>query len=461
MIGSRNQGLTFGILIAAFTVAVPAIAQESPGGAIVVSTGLISNLVARPIDESQDISQTVMGTYTEGTVVTKGRLDAQFLPANGYGLLELRLLGTATLGSGVGYNGPVTIYSSSRTSIDARKRILLTSSGLRWQPSDVQCSTQIVIHAIEAHRRVIERMAWRRAGRMQGSVEQAASWQGEIRTGQSIDRLVNRGLATGNDMIHERLGPSGKQLDLASRLRINTTSARLFAVMFPSADIAVDLGPHPRIDPRADGGIVLHEVLVGDVGRTLLSGSTVSDKEMLSLMNLLVGSHPRPLWVHAREPRWKVTFAKAEPLSVRFSDGQVRFRLTIDRVEIDGQETVESMVVAADYQLEISEDGPVLIRRGHVRVLDEFENKLPELSIGQQFMRRKFRGVFLPKIRFLGLIPPAGSNWAPLRGLELKQLTSHNGWLTLVYEIAPDTKRAPLPIMLAPTAEMSEDSVTR
>jgi len=432
--------------------------QPTPGGALVVSDRLVNHLVARPIDESERIAHTLMGTYTEGTLVTQGHLEVQFIPATGRGVLELRLRGTATLGSGIGYSGPVTIYSSSKTSIDARKQIALTSSGLRWQPSEVGCSTQIAIHGIEARRRIVERLAWRKAGRMQPSVERAASRQAELKTAQSMDSLVDRGLGTGNGMLEEKLGPTARKLDLSSRLQISSTSSRLHAVMFPSARVPARVGNYPPINRRHDGAITLHELLVGDVGRTLLSDVTVRDDEMLAMMKLLVGDAPRPLWVHAREPRWSVTFAQDEPFCVRFSDQQVRFRLRIAHVQIEDEKTELPLMIAADYRLQISEDGPVLIREGQVKILNPNEALPPQRTAAEGFVRRKFRGVLLPEIRLLGLIPPAGSNWNPLRSLELKELTSRDGWLTLGYQIPENSTRAPLPVTLAPTAIATDDT---
>jgi hypothetical protein len=420
-----------------------------------------SYLVARPIEETQHIAQTIMGTHTEGRVVTKGRIDARFVPADEHAVLEFRLMGSATMDSCVGHVRRVTIFSSSRTEIDAVKRIFLTSEGVRWLPSDAHCSTQIAIHAIEAQRRIAERIAWRRAARTKGSVEQAASRQAERRTVEAVDRLADRGLESGNDVIRDNLGPSARKLDLKSRLRVRSTATQLRAQMFLAQDIPVRLEKGPSIDDRHDVAIVLHEALVGDVAETLLAGTTVRDDELLSMMKLLTGSPPRPLWVHDREPRWSVTLAEAEPLSVRFSNGGVRFRLYLDRVAVDGRETAAPTVVAADYKLEISRDGPHLSRRGPVQLLDESDRSLSQPSAAQQLVRRKFRGVFLPEIRLLGLIPPAGSNWEPLRALELKQLTSQEGWLSLGYQIAPDAERSPLPVSLTPLAEAPDDSAVR
>ncbi|MCE9554033.1 MAG: hypothetical protein K8T91_11750 [Planctomycetes bacterium] len=447
-----DRFLCCGLLTAALASAMPLPAQESPGGVIVVSDGLVRALVARPIEERHSIVQTLMGTYTEGTVIIKGQLDVQFVPSRRSGELELRLRGTATLADAIGYSGPVTVRSSSQTTIDAIKRISLTTAGLQWQPSQVRCSTQIEIQDIEARRRIIERMAWRRAGRMQASVEQAASRQAERQTAHSMDRLADRGLETGSDVLREKMRQYVTMLELRKRLHIRTTEERLVMAMFPSSERPLTMSYQPPVDRQSDGTVVLHEALAGDVSQSLLAGCQVRDDEFLAMMKLLVGDAPRPLWVHARQPRWSVTFAKTRPLDVHFSQGQVRFRMALDRLLIDGKEAVEPMNLEANYALSISADGPVLVRRGPVHLQDESGRTLAEPTAAQQFVGRKLGGVFLPEIRFLGLIPPAGSNWEPLRGLELKELTSENGWLKLSYQLVPNTHRAPLPISLEPQA---------
>jgi hypothetical protein len=128
----------------------------------------------------------------------------------------------------------------------------------------------------------------------------------------------------------------------------------------------------------------------------------------------------------------------------------------IDRTTRGARRFDRPLAISAKYALEKTRDGPRLVRQGEVAVdflEDEDDaaetadqpNIEPIEAELKQFLLRKFNGVFLAELYFDGLMPPAGGSWGKLRSLDLKQLTSRDGWLALGYErpsAAPVTETA-------------------
>jgi hypothetical protein len=67
-----------------------------------------------------------------GNATMKGRLSIDLIPSENSAAIDLLLTGT-TYSNNTGYNGPVTIFSTGVTSVDARKRVLIDAEGISVQ----------------------------------------------------------------------------------------------------------------------------------------------------------------------------------------------------------------------------------------------------------------------------------------------------------------------------------------
>ncbi len=131
-----------------------------------VSADIVGVGIAEKIDDVSDIRDCILGTDIEATAHTTGQTSVALAPDLNFGVFDTLFFGT-TLSDSVGYHKPVMIYSSSTTDLAARKRLWIGADGLSSYPAASNAETSIQIHDIQSSkgRRLVERMAWKRAGK--------------------------------------------------------------------------------------------------------------------------------------------------------------------------------------------------------------------------------------------------------------------------------------------------------
>ena len=142
---------------------------------------------AEQINETMTIQDCILGTAAS-TCRIRWANHAVLRPYDDAGVIDTLFCGISN-GSSVGYHHPVTIYSSSVTELSACKRMWITQDGLSAHPSIACAAAHIEVQDIQhcKDRQMIERMAWRRAGKQQSEAEAIASSHAEQRLNERVN----------------------------------------------------------------------------------------------------------------------------------------------------------------------------------------------------------------------------------------------------------------------------------
>ncbi|MCE9524785.1 MAG: hypothetical protein K8R36_01875, partial [Planctomycetales bacterium] len=151
-----------------------------------VSQHFLAAAIEDDIDQTQGVTDYILGTSLHGTAHMTGRTRVALQPNEEQAQFDINLTGQA-LSSNVGYNGPVTIYSTGATSISGRKSLYMNDMGLTDSPAAASCATNSNIYSIAAKCRLIEKVAWKRAGQQQGQAESIASEHAAVRVQGQMD----------------------------------------------------------------------------------------------------------------------------------------------------------------------------------------------------------------------------------------------------------------------------------
>jgi len=409
---------------------------DRPNGYIQISRSFIAGMLERPITHSCSVDEELLGTVSHGTATTRGQVTVEFQPSDRRGVLDICLRGQTVMDDNVATKGPATIYSSTRTQVEARKRVEFDATGLDVTRTRAHCTTDMSIDNIAADRALIERIAWRRAEKMQPELQQAASRKAEQRVEEMFDEEANVPLVKAQDFLMSqfrhpllRMGAFPETFRFSTRpgyLRVTIRQREAFQLAAPNAP--------PAIDPTDDMSFLVHQSLLNNSTERLLGGRTLDDKQLLEFMKILTGSSPRPLWVHERADRWAAVCADERPLEMEFRDGRITITFRLQGIDRDGEHAQVPVSVAGTFAMASTIDGVKLTRQGDLDIAvgrpDESASQNDELYT---FVRRKFRGVLMPEIYFDGLVPPAGSSWDRLRNLAITRLDARDGWLTIAY----------------------------
>ena len=125
--------------------------------------------IAGPVDEVAPIRDCILGTDISGTGRTVGQTTVSLFPDADEAVFDIILLAVNNSQS-VGRNGPVCVYTTGRTGIGVCKRVWMDADGLSAHPAAANAETHTTISDICAVNgsQLIERIAWRRAGKQQG-----------------------------------------------------------------------------------------------------------------------------------------------------------------------------------------------------------------------------------------------------------------------------------------------------
>ena len=415
--------------------------NQQPNLLIRASRDFLATGFEQPVDELTPVHDVILGTEVHGTGRTVGRVDLALVPDAHRGLFEIVLTGT-TRANTVGYNGPVTIYSSSVTQHRTTKPVAVTAEGLMGMLPQSNATTDTNIRDISAGGRcfggLIEKIAWRRAGQQQSAAEAEAARKAEIRAGGRLDQQAGERLAEANARFASRFrNPLLRRDQFPQILRMATNERHLYVTALQAdVDQIGAPGPPPPIETDPALTVRMHESWAGNFAAALIAGQTLTDERAQQLAKNMTGKIPDRLQTKQDEDPWSITFARIDPLTLLFDDGG--FTVTVrGRRFTSGDREFGAMNVTAVYKIQREGAGSRLIRQGELEIVPPDQPPGKPLTSQQvalrTLLRKKFDTLFEPEFKSDGL--KLGGRWERLGPLPLADMICDNGWLVLGWNL--------------------------
>jgi hypothetical protein len=412
-------------------------ATNQPNATGQISLRALNYFMQIPVNRTVAISENVLGTSVRGTAHTQGQVVPLLVPDSQRGSVQLRFTGTSHSPHMVGQNGPATIFSSATSRVDVRKMVVLDDQGIHLLPAEANADTRVSINGVTANRRVVERIARRRASRAETEAQAVTSQRTRLRLQQEIDRDAAGPLQQADAYFETGFRQPLRVRDaLPKFMRFMTTNEHLRLVVRQCSHSSLPSPTRiPEIDPRHDIAVAIHETAIESIYEVFFAGKTVIDRECLHTAHFISGEYPRTLRVHDRTPRWSVIFAQPLPLEVTFAEGLAGFTLHLTSLEYGDRRHEGDFIVSVRYRLERTPRGPRLDREGDLQVEGTITNSSGELMEALAVLRSKFSAVFPPVMTFDGLTPPTGGIWDKVGALELVKFEAEDGWLMVDYQL--------------------------
>jgi len=413
-----------------------------PNLLVEISADVVAAGIAEPVDDTTSVRDCILGTDIHGTAHTKGETSVALSPDSEMGVIDTLFFGV-TKSKSVGYNGPVTIFSSATTDMAARKRLWIHAGGLLSYPSVANAETKINIHGIQSRkgRRLIERMAWRRAGKQQAMAECIASRRAEQRLNKRIDQQADESLDRANQAYIDKFRrPFTERKLFPQTLRFSTTERALhvLGLQAGSGKLAAPGTPPPVVE-GADMSLRLHESMVNNLMLDALSGRTVQEEKVQATVTDLLGHLPEKMKGDEDGKPWAITFARRRPISVTFADDG--FEIIIRGAKFyKGGDAHPGMDISASYKIEKSPKGFKAVRVGDIRVFppDFVPDSGAKIDARRQVIRKllenRFSKVFEPEFLGEGLELPG--KWKSAGKMLPLQVVCRDGWLIIAWKRA-------------------------
>ena len=313
----------------------------------------------------------------------------------------------------VGRNGPVCIYSTGQTCLTANKRLWLDESGLHAYPAAASAQNSTTINNIVSikGRKMVERIAWNRAGKQLCEAEAIAGSHAAARLGARVDAQSDPSIRKANEQFEakgrkpldeRRAFPRGLSFDtLATALEIHGTEARQSQLAAPSAP--------PDLTRPAEISVRIHESMINNIAETVLTGMRLDD-DMVQRVSLdLLGRLPDQLKPEKNQEPFTIVFppenAREQPVTVSFVDGG--FTVTLRGQQyFTGEQRQPGMNVTAAYKFVKTPEGYKAIRQGDLQIYGFGQVPGTKRSLRQQgiytALQAKFGKIFEQEIKLQG-----------------------------------------------------------
>lgn len=349
------------------------------------------------INRIRPINDVILGTSVHGTAHVVGETRTQMLTnplQAGYSIN----LGAVANSNTVGYNGPVTIFSTGVTQLHGQKKIHFDDEigGMRPSPATASASTCTSINNICARSRLVTRIAWKRAMASKGAAEAEASAKAADNLRTEMNQQAVESTGNVNKNFEERYRVPLIIRGEYPRQFLTASSSKLMQVVISQLDQG-QLGAPAAPPPAPSGDIVaqIHESYVANYGRAMLAGQTFSALEMRQMMEQM-GAEVAPLSKIAEEQGIEgdereseavvklatsfLTFDTEVPLRAEFRGEHVLIVMRVDKAErtppgdptaTSLEEAFRSVEISALYRIERefpgqANEGDYVLRRDKI-----------------------------------------------------------------------------------------------
>ncbi len=246
-----------------------------------------------PTKKTDSVRDCILGTSIRGQATTCAQPSVLLCEAQAYAALKIQLNGVTTTNT-VGYQKPVQIRSVGRSTFLAEKCLTISDRLFTAGRASASACTNTTICSIKKVGRqllsnLIERIAWRRAGKQKPQAEAIASRKLEKRVEEEFDQK----LAGGQKYYAERFRSLLTLLGVAEMKFRSTCDHLMVGATFAKADqLAAGPQPAPTNDPANDLTIQIHQSFLEKLSEGEVPPEAL-DRLLEELLSNLPGSAAR------------------------------------------------------------------------------------------------------------------------------------------------------------------------
>lgn len=416
---------------------------QQPNLYVDVAARLVNAAVGGAVDETLPLNDLILGTTICGTVHTYGTVSTRLTPDTERAIVDTYFSGSADSDS-VGYNGPAIICTTGHTNLSAVKRLWVDASGLNALPADSDANTCTTINGVSScnGRRIVERVASRRAAEQKPQAEAEAACHAKQRLNERMDSQGSETIARANGQMEERVRrPLTDRGVFPSVLKYLTTEDSVQIVGLESAghQLGAGLSSPPSAVSNVDLSMRLHESMINNFTDVVFSGLLLTEEDARQIMTELTGSFPDEMKSEPGSPSWTMQFAREQPVTLSVGEGEIQ--IIVRAIMLRGpylfekdREYNEPLDIVAHYRTVSDGSTPGLVHRtGPVEVRPHLERarsgrEAVELANVSRKLVRRFNRIF-PETPNLDLEPKG--NLAKIGKLTPAVVAAHSGWMSI------------------------------
>lgn len=407
-----------------------------------VEESLLATAVNREVDQEEPVDEVIVGTRVRGTGRTTGSVRLDFIPSTAEAAFEL-VFNAVNHSKTHGGRGPVTVFSTGETQLQARKRVTVDDQDITVGPTEASASAHSSPAGIAVSKRFGQKMIRKIASRKSADLRPRADAEASMKAREKLRRQFDSQTAgpisqARDDFRHRFREPLIERDWYPDLLSMSTSEARLsvLARKAISDQIAAVTLP-PATSAEAVLSARVHDTLVNNVAEITLAGRTITQQDIEQLAESRELDMPEAFGSDPDQEPWSITFARKRPVELDVDDGWLQITIRGDGFT-SGDRAFPGMDIWAAYRVDHVDGDPnrlCLIRDGEVQIYPPgFEPgggdrlTVQETSL-RRILTRRFSRIFkdvveLEPLQLPGQLEAAG----PLPVAEL--LVRKDGWIS-------------------------------
>ncbi len=439
-----------------------------PNAYVAVSEELANQFASLPVNQSQMVSETILGRLIKGVATTYGNVTVDFVDHPTQAHVSLRLRGMIDTDSYT-REGPITAFSKSNAEVEARRSVLADLGGIQVFDSYVAASLNSRFCGTDCIR-LVDRIAERQFLKDKDAFEKVGAYKSEERLKREFDkqtddvlrdaqpqlakarqkfakRLADEQSKIQQDLMDAKLqSHAGRYRLLEPRFHVRTTNTHLQVVAFAADhDQLTAFSKPPAVKSKAAITLQLHESFFSNVASYVFKGDTYQSVEIPQLVKTLA-PNADPVELNEKD-RFSITFDQSRPIQFRYNEGKFEIVVAASRFINNGQRYNTPILIVQKFNIERTSnrvsfigDGLPSVKfrepgrkdaaeTGFRRLLETRIHEAIEKS-GQETPQIDLPPNLIPSELVAKMKDPSLVN-----GLQLAEFDVSEGWWTLGYNI--------------------------
>ncbi len=432
------------------------------------------------INRTQPVNDNILGTSVYGTARVVGETDVKMLTNPQQAGYQIFLNAVARSNT-VGYNGPVTIFSTGVTQLHGQKKIHFDDDigGMIPAPATATAATSTTINNVCARSRLVTRIAWKRVMGSKSQAEAIASGNAAARLRGEMDTQATSSTRQANINFQEKYRRPLLIRGEYPRQFVTASSSHLMQIAISQLGNGQLGAPDvPPAAPAADLAVQLHESYVSNFARAMLGGQEFTSLDLRQMQERM-GGKVKSVEELAQERAAKsgedtppnipetiesladtfITFDDDMPVRVEFRDNQVlivvRTKKLESRVENEDPKAPEERLllarrieISALYQV-VQEGDSTVLKRDPIGVNTAFLDPVAKdedanrRRLGKRRITDRFREDVFPAEMKLGPLDfskgqsnkKAFGNWSSMPAMPVEAVKSAAGWFSIGWSL--------------------------
>ncbi len=397
---------------------------------ITLSADLLNRMMPTELKKSAPVNELVLGLPTHGWSTTRTGVGIRFLPSQDRLAMRMEAEGVVHAQTQT-HSGPVHVFNQSDSAFIARKDLALTPEGVVVYRATASTNSRNKLRGIKTdfdHMPILGSIVESIAIDQHAEKKQLAQAESQARVSRGVERgldqEIDKHLKTADAALNDRIITPLAGLDLAPEvIEMQSNESRaIMRVRIAGDDQLAAYTPRPRAYSDNVGSVQVHQSAVNNVlEKSQLHGRRFTLPE---LYRFVVEKYYLPDGADMSEipADIELTFAKADPITVRCEAGSIELRLAVEELSRAGK-SWRDFVVRAKFKTEVVNGRTCFVRDGGVKLSG------PKLSVTSQIpLRTVFAKVFPDDMRVV-IWPDKFRNDPRFADLDIEQVDIRDGWI--------------------------------